>query len=160
MGFNPSTIWAQLAAYFGAPASGSIPFVDTDGASIAVDPNNFSYAGPNANINGTQLLGQLTVANSVRVQFVDQSGVPAQDSYTINAIAGKLRVGVGKTAVQVFCNKCFQSSIILSSQETSFVGANSYSLTPGNGGFQVSTNVAVATTDVILSFLIVNTFSP
>jgi hypothetical protein len=152
---NPSTVWAQLA--LPNPAVGSLPFVDTDGASIITDVLNLFYTKAGASLSGSLQNSQLTVAGGLRETYSDTTGVPG--AATINKPAGRVKMAAGQTSLVVTNSYCFATSIVNAQIEGAAFDATATRLqvTPGAGTFTITFNAA-ATAAVVISFDILNVF--
>lgn len=156
---SQSTIWTQLAA----PKSpiGTVPFVGQDGVTIATDAGYLSYNPENGpRVPGTTITeAQLSVGNGLRMGAIDFTGVPAT-SYTINLPLGKVVINGNQKQVTITNNLVFNTSLIFTQLLT--LDATLIScLVPshGNGSFIIQGN-AIATTAVLVMFMVVNVYSP
>lgn len=151
---NPSTIWTQLA--IPNPASGSLPFVDTDNASIITDVLNFYYTSSKVTpLTGSQLAFQLSVLNGVRQAYTDTSAVPG--AATINKSAGRVAIAAGQSSVVVTSANCFATSIVMLQLETNDATLNRVIAVPAAGSFTITGN-ANATGNTKVSYTITNVF--
>lgn len=106
----PSNIWAALALPF--PPIGSIPFVDTDGASITTDILHFFYTSATQGTVFNKYPYQLTAWGGLRQGAVNLSNVFG--TLTINAPAGRVTMPAGNFTLTVRCSYVkFGSTIIL-----------------------------------------------
>lgn len=151
---NPSTIWAALSL----PSSpvGSIPFVFTDGATIATDVVNFFYTQAGVGLTGTLQNLQLTVAGGIRQTYTDTTTTPG--AVTINKPSGRIKMAAGQTSIVVTSQFAFLSSIIRAAIEGAFdATATRLQVTPANGSFTITANAA-CTTALVINFDILNVF--
>lgn len=137
-----STIWAALATP--NPASGSIPFVDTDNASITTDVLNLSYS------KATQ---DITITNGmVPDSFVNTGASPV----TLNHTAGVVALAAGTSTVVVNNNLIRVGALVFLQRRTNDATAISLAVTIGTSSFTITSN-ANATGAVNINFLLVNT---
>jgi hypothetical protein len=153
---NPSTIWATLS--LPNPPVGSIPFVFTDNATIVTDVSNFAYAQLGATLTGSQCAYQLTVAGGLRINYQDVTNQTAT-IYTINKVAGRLKIPNGASSVVVNNSYCFITSfIILQIEGTDGTVTRVYPLA-SNGSFEIEANGSVASAGGLqVTFTIINVF--
>jgi len=151
---NPSTIWAQLS--LPNPPIGAIPFVDSDGATIITDVTYFYYSGPNDTTTDTELRGQLTVINGLRLGY---QAAATTGNATLTKISGRGYIAAGANGVVITHALCFATSIVLISLETADATLKSLAVSPSNGLFAVVGDAA-ATGIVSFSFIIFNTVAP
>lgn len=143
---NPSSFWTQLA--LPNPPSGSIPWVDSDNASISVDFQNFYYSGPIADPTvfsstdpraSTSIFdSQLTVKNGVRRHYLDTSAAPG--NAVANATAGRSAFAAGASVVTITDSYVTATSLIDAQLETADATLNRLIVTPGPGSFTVTGN--------------------
>lgn len=150
---NPSTVWTQLS--LPNPPAGALPFVDIDNASIVTDVLNLYYTALNSTLTGSEVPGQLTVQNGIRLSYTDNSGMPG--STTINKTAGRVAIAAGQTSITVTNSCCFSTSIIDINVETVDATLTRANVTPGTGSFTITGNAA-ATGNVKLSFIVNNVY--
>ena len=152
---NPSTVWTQLSVP--NPASGSVPFIDTDNATPITDVLNFAYTSTSFSLpQDTRLAGQLTISAGLRVDFTDTSAVPSTVG-AMNKIAGRIAIPAGQQAVTITNTFCFLSSLVQVQLENNDTTLTHVSVSPANGSFTVTGNAA-ATGIVKMNFNIINVF--
>lgn len=150
---NPSTVWSQLS--LPNPAAGSLPFVDTDSATIVTDVVNFFYSQGLSQLTGTQCAYQLTVFGGVRVGFSNTTAVPG--AATINKSAGRVLLAAGQISLVVTSSYAFATSIVGVTLETADATFTRVTVTPAAGSFTITGNAA-ATAAVTMSFSILNVY--
>ena len=147
----PSTIWASLA--MPNPPIGSIPFVDTDGASITTDILHYFYTALGA-ATAELFAYQQTVWGGIRVGYTDASLVVGAP--TKNKPSGTIKIASGTSSLQVISSYMLASSLVFFSFESADATLTRVTVATADGQFVVTGNAA-ATADVYLSFFIVNT---
>lgn len=150
---NPSTIWSTLA--LPNPASGSIPFVDTDNATLITDVVDFAFEKAGITHTSSKVDNQITVANGTRKAYSDTTSVPG--NATINKTAGRVRIATGASGVIVTCSAAFITSIINLQLENNDANLVRVWVTPGNGTFTITGN-ANAAAPVNVTFNITNVY--
>lgn len=144
---NPSAIWSQLS--LPNPPSGSVPYVDSDNASIIVDSLNYFYSGNLADPTifsstdsrfgtGGIFDAQLTVKNGIRRHYIDSSAVPG--NAIINATAGRAAFAIGTGAVVITDSYVTATSLIDVQLETADATLQRVTVTPAAGSFTVTGN--------------------
>ncbi len=142
---NPSTIWGQLSTPYSA--SGSIPYVDSDGVTITTDVQNFFY---------DPIKHQLNITNQLVLSYavIPVGGV----SIVNNNTSGRVVVSAGQSYITVSNNKITANTIVLHTLETADATATTVKVTAVNSTlltftFTMNTN---ATGNTILAFVLVN----
>lgn len=160
---NPSSIWSQLS--LPNPPSGSIPWVDSDNASIQIDFQNFFYSGPLADPTvvsttdpraGSSIFdSQLTVRNGIRMHYLDQSGAPG--NCVINGAAGRAAFAAGTNQVVITDSYITSTSLVDVQLETADATLNRVTVTPANGSVTITGN-ANATGITKFNFNVINVY--
>jgi hypothetical protein len=154
---SQSTIWTQLSSP-NSPA-GSIPYVTSDGVTIGTDVLNLSYFDGKTTppVNSSIKPFQLTVEGGLRECSDDLTQQPAAANYTINKPIGKVLIPAGALTTRVSNTYCAPGAIVLLQLETNDATLTHVIPALGNGAFNINGN-AVATANVRVAFMIVNTF--
>lgn len=128
---NPSTVWTQLS--LPNPPAGSIPFVDTDDATIITDVLNFYY-DPDSY--------RLTAAGGLKLGYSDSSATPG--AATINKAAGRSAFAAAASSVVITNNLVAVGDIVQTQLETADATLTRVISVAAAGSFTVTGN-AVAT---------------
>lgn len=139
---NFSMIWAQLASPY--QASGMVPFVDTDNATITGDVLNFAY---------DQINKTLFAANGYSLDLVDTTATPVSP-VTINRRAGRFKAPVGATTITVNCSLAIVGDVVFSTLETTDATANRVAGRVTAAGTIVFTFNAATTGTVTVSYVV------
>lgn len=137
---NPSTIWATLS--LPNPASGSIPFVDTDNASIITDVTHFKYIATAQQLYAAggymALTGNMTPAAGVIGEYQSYAMTAGSFALTTNIVvaAGSgLSLTPGEWDVQAVIDiRMMTAASNLTEVEVS-LGTNSAAITGGIGSY-------------------------
>jgi len=142
-----STIWAQLSLPY-SPA-GSIPFVLSDGYTIATDVLNYSY-----NADGNQ---RVYLANKITFAYTATATSGGGATAVVNnSPTGRVIMSAGNSSLTVTNSQCTATSIVIINVESNDATATiKKSVIPANGSFTITMN-ANCTSAVTFSFVIVN----
>lgn len=140
---NPSTIWAYLA--LPNPAAGSIPYVDTDNASIVIDTTHFYYSPSTYSLFVT----------SLRVSYV--SNTTPGSTIVCNSTSGRVQMAAGRTTLVVSNTSVTATSVVMVTMET-VDGTALYvrSVVPIANQFTITVGPANSTGIINFSFFVVN----
>ena len=152
-----STVWTQLSSP-NSPA-GSVPFVDQDNVTIKTDVLNFKYTPDEslANLTGSFKPKQLTIDGGLRICFDDQTAAVTPVQVVINKACGKVLIPAGTNNIRVNNTYCAPGACIFLQMETDDATLTAVRPSIGNQTFVILGD-AVATGNVRVAFMIVNTF--
>lgn len=105
-----SNVWTQLT--LPNPPAGSVPFVWTDGTTIAADPLNFNYDSVNSILN---------VTNGIAVNIIGALNPPLPGGGTqvvANGVAGRAILLAGVTNLTVNSSSYKTGDIVIAQLET------------------------------------------
>lgn len=139
---NFSMIWIQLASPY--QASGMVPFVDTDNASITGDVLNFVY---------DKNFFTLFVANGYSLDLVDTTATPISP-VTINRRGGRFKAPAAATNITVNCSLASVGDVVVSTLETSDATATRVVGRVTVNGTIVFTFNAACTAAVTISYVV------
>lgn len=141
---NPSTIWGSLATP--NPASGSVPFIASDNATIITDVINFAY---------DQINKQLIVTNGISPDVqLNQAGMASP--VTVNHVAGRVSMAAGSNTILINNSLVTVNSIIFIQQRALDATATQFRIAgQGAGVFSITANTN-ATAQIIIDFMIIN----
>lgn len=159
-GLNPSTVWTQLAL----PKSpvGTVPFVSADGVTINTDAGYLNYTPDTGQpVSGSSIApAQLSIGGGERIGYVDLTGTPAI-AYTIDQPSGRVTMQAGRNTITINSKYCFNTSMFFlqMQQHDATVNRVIVPASHGNGSFSILAD-AVATANINIQFMIVNTYLP
>jgi hypothetical protein len=140
---NPSTIWTQLSVP--NPPIGSIPYVDTDGATIVTDVTHFYYTATTTSLFVT----------SIKVGYA--SNTTPGSSVACNATSGRVQMSSGRTTLTVTNTFVTAASVItVVSESNDSTALYVRSVVPGAGQFIITVGPANSTAVMNFSFMVIN----
>lgn len=149
---NPSLVWASLAVPY--PASGGVTFIDTDNATAIIDVVNFKYTKLGANLFGSAMPYQLTVAGGLLLGYSDLTNAPSV-AVTLHKPSGRVTMPSGASNMTITNKYVFESSIVLLQiEEADATMTRIYPVT-FSGAVEVVGNAAAAST-MDFVFVVIN----
>lgn len=136
-----STVWAQLAVP--QSAQGSLPFVFTDGVTIATDVANLEYDQTNL---------RLVVTNGLEQTHGDISAIPGAAG-VVNNSSGRFSISTGTTVFVLTNTLAAAGDIVLFTKETLDATLTSLKAVAGAGIITFTGN-APATGNTTIAFVL------